>query len=95
MKAYRVSVNLKLGLFGFAILIAFASLWYSTQLVDRLKARETKVIELWAAALEQIPKLPQSGASTPYPDDLREIETVLSGVSKLPGGNGDCFPRRF
>lgn len=86
MKAYRVSVNLKLGLISFAVLIAVASLWYSTELVDRLKERETKVIQLWAAALEQITKLPQSGASMPFRSDLREVESVLSGVSKLPGG---------
>ncbi len=95
MKAYRVSVNLKLGLISFAVLIAVASLWYSTQLVDRLKERETKVIQLWAAALEEIPKAQQSGASAPFRTDLREVESVLSGVSNLPGVQATLSPKDF
>jgi len=85
MKAYRVSVNLKLGLISFAVLIAVASLWYTTRLVERLKQRETSVVQLWAKALEEIPKAPQTGANTPSSADLGEIASILQGVSELPG----------
>ena len=95
MKAYRVSVNLKLGLISFAILIAVASLWYTTRLVDRLKERETSVVQLWAKALEEIPKAPQTGANTPYPADLDEIASVLQGVSQLPGVKAAVSPEDF
>lgn len=84
MKAYRVSVNLKLGLIGFAVFIAVASLWYTTRLVDRLKERETSVVQLWAAALQEIPKAPQSGTNTPYLKELGEIRQLLTGVSTMP-----------
>jgi NtrC-family two-component system sensor histidine kinase KinB len=95
MKAYRLSMNLKLGLISFAVLIAVASLWYTARLVDRLKARETTVVELWAAALEQIPKAQQTGANTPYPSDLKEIESILDGLSQLPGIGATASPRDF
>ena len=41
MKAYRLSLNLKLGLIIFAVVIAMASLWYTNYLVDRLRTRES------------------------------------------------------
>ncbi len=53
MRAYRYSVNLKLGLIFFAILLAVASLWYTSYLVDRLRDREQAIIELWADAQQQ------------------------------------------
>ena len=71
MKAYRISVNLKLGLIGFAVLIAVASLWYTKDLVDDLKERETAVVQLWAAALEQIPK-----------NDWRRDAAVIASANK-------------
>ncbi len=84
MKAHRVSVNLKLGLISFAVLISVASLWYTTRLVDRLKARETSVVQLWADALAEIPKNQQQVASNPPPELLREIEGILSAVRQIP-----------
>jgi len=84
MKAYRVSVNLKLGLLGFAVIIAVSSLWYTTRLVDRLKERETSVVQLWAAALKEIPKAAQTGSNTPYVKEFGEIRQLLSGVSTMP-----------
>ena len=52
---------------------------YTTRLVDRLKARETSVVQLWADALAEIPKNQQQVASNPPPELLREIEGILSG----------------
>ena len=53
MRPYRFTVNLKLGLILFAILLAVASLWYTNYLVDRLRTREQAIIELWADAQQQ------------------------------------------
>ena len=84
MKAYRVTVNLKLGLISFAVLIAVASLWYTTRLVDRLKVRETSVVQLWADALAEIPKNQQQVANNPSPELLLEIEAILTAVRQIP-----------
>ena len=65
MQSYRLSTNLKLGLVIFAVLIAVASLAYTSRIVDQLRARETTFIQLWAEALEEITKT-QSEAINPY-----------------------------
>ena len=65
MQSYRLSTNLKLGLVIFAVLIAFASLAYTSHIVDQLRARETRFIEIWAEALEEIAKT-QNEAINPY-----------------------------
>ena len=88
MKAYRISVNLKLGLIGFAVLIAVASLWYTKDLVDNLKERETAVVQLWAAALEQIPKNQQQAAQDSHSLEFRELEV------QVPVECIDCVSKR-
>jgi len=85
MRAYRLSTNLKLGLIAFAGLIAIASLWYTTRLVGQLKERETAVIELWAAALEQVPLAQQQAAMQPPPADYEALEQLLDAVRGVAG----------
>jgi signal transduction histidine kinase len=79
MRAYRLSTNLKLGLIAFAGLIAIASLWVTTRLVDQLKEREAAVVQLWAQALEQIPLVEQQAANHPFPTEFAEMESLLEG----------------
>ena len=73
MKAYRLTVNLKLGLIIFAVLIAVASLWHTNQLVDRLRARESAGMQVWAGATEVLVNAP----SNPYPEQLRRLDEYL------------------
>lgn len=77
MKAYKLSVNLKLGLILFAVAIAVASLWYTNQLAESLREREQSIIELWALALAQVPKAAAQGAANPYQEELRELDRIL------------------
>ena len=87
MKAYRLSVNLKLGLIAFAVAIAVASLWYTNALVEQLREREQSIIELWAEALAQVPKAAQQGAGNPYQQELRTLNDLLqSGGMTGPDG---------
>lgn len=88
MKAYRVSVNLKLGLIVFAVAIAVASLWYTNDLVDRLREREANIIQLWAMALAQVPKAAQQGALNPYTEEFRDLDQVLLSGG-LSAGEGE------
>ncbi len=86
MKAYRVSVNLKLGLILFAVAIAVSSLWYTKDLAERLRHQETAIIQLWARALEQVPKVAQEGSFNPYQEELRQLELSFStGRPEIPG----------
>lgn len=85
MRAYRLSTNLKLGLIAFAGLIAIASLWYTTRLVGQLKERETAIIELWAAALEQIPLAQQQAAFQPASSDFEELDNLLEAWRNVAG----------
>lgn len=77
MKAYRHSVNLKLGLVLFAVLIAVTSLLYTDRLVDRLREREQFIIGLWASAQEQLVQTAQ--LDNPYMPELRELQDLFSG----------------
>lgn len=88
MKSYRFSTNLKLGLIVFAVLIAVASLWYTNDLVDRLRERETSIVRIWARAFAQISKAAQQEASNPYRDELRELEALIEQMRRLPAGSG-------
>lgn len=74
MKAYRLSVNLKLGLILFAGMIALASLAYTGYLVDRLRDREQAIIEIWAGANEQLVKAP---SYNPYQEQLTALDQAL------------------
>lgn len=79
MKAYRISINLKLGLIVFAVLISLASLWYTSFLVERLRERETVLAQLWAEALAEIPK--GADVMNPYRADFRLLERMLVSES--------------
>ena len=85
MRAYRLSTNLKLVLIALAGLIAIASMWVTTRLVDQLKQRETLVIELWAKALEQVPLVQQQASQQPAPGDFAELERILQAVRGVAG----------
>jgi two-component system, NtrC family, sensor histidine kinase KinB len=82
MKAYRHSTNLKLSLILFAVLIALASLFYTNRLAERLREREQFVIELWAAAQEQI-----ATSIMPVNPHRQDFEALQGLVTEL--GEGD------
>ena len=73
MKAYRLTVNLKLGLIIFAVLIAVVSLVYSNQLVDRLRARDSTGMQIWAGATALLARVP----SNPHQEELLRLELML------------------
>lgn len=77
MQAYRHSVNLKLGLVLFAVLIAVSSLFYTDRLVDRLRAREQFIIGLWASVQEQLVRTAQS--ENPHIPEFRELQALMTG----------------
>lgn len=79
MKAYRLSVNLKLGLIAFAVVIAVASLAYTNHLVDRLREREQATIRIWARANEQLVKVP---SFNPYQEDLAALHRYLATLER-------------
>lgn len=89
MRAYRVSVNLKLGLVIAAVAIAVASLAYTNRLVRQLREREQAFIELWAGALEQVPKT-QAQSINPYQRELVELEAYLR--EQAQAGGEDALP---
>jgi signal transduction histidine kinase len=79
MKAYRLSVNLKLGLIAFAVVIAVASLAYTSSLVERLREREQAAIRIWARANEQLVKVP---SFNPYQEDLAALHRYLATLER-------------
>ncbi len=83
MQAYRWSVRLKLGLIVFAVGIALASLLYTQRLVDRLREREQRVIELWADAQAEVVQA-QRQTSNPHRSDLQRLDTYLQSVEQAP-----------
>jgi len=88
MQAYRWSVKLKLGLIAFALLIAVASLWYTSRLVERLRSREQAIIQLWADAQAQVAQM-QAPPQNPHRRDLRALQRL---VERLPA-RGNVSPR--
>lgn len=80
MKTYRLTVNLKLGLIVFAVLIAVASLAYTQQLVDRLRDREQAVIQLMAEAWAQLPQA-QMQSLNPHLPELAALEDFLDELA--------------
>ncbi len=76
MQSYRLSTNLKSGLVIFAVLIAVASLWYTSRLVDQLRAREFTAIEIWAEAMGAITKT-QTETINPHQPDFQELLQFL------------------
>lgn len=85
MKAYRLSVKLKLGLIVFAVLIAVASLWYTQRLVDRLREREQATIELWADAQAYVAQAQQRSLN-PYRLELQALREMLAELESRPQG---------
>jgi signal transduction histidine kinase len=83
MQAYRWSVRFKLGLIVFAVGIALASLLYTQRLVDRLREREQRVIELWADAQAEVVQA-QRETSNPHQGDLQELEGYLRSMEEAP-----------
>ena len=81
MRAYRLSVNLKLGLILFAVFLAVASLLYTGSLVKRLRERERAMIQIWAGANEQLVKAP---SFNPYQNELASLEASLQ-AGRVPG----------
>ena len=77
MKAYRVGVNLKLGLIVAAVLIAVASLWYTNRLANRLQQDAEDSIELYARGVKHSLETQFEGIN-PYPDEWRELLDVLT-----------------
>ena len=77
MRTYRQSVNLKLGLIIFAVLIAVASLWYTRRLVHQLGEREETIIQLWAGALATLPEAARQQTLNPYQSELRGLGDYL------------------
>lgn len=81
MKAYRLSVKLKLGMIVFAGVIAIASLAYTHRLVDRLREREQAVIELWADAQAQVAQA-QQRSFNPYRAELDALQAWLDRIER-------------
>ncbi len=52
MHPYRTSTKIKLGLIVAAVVIAVASLVFTSRLADRLEAQDEAAVELWARAIE-------------------------------------------
>ncbi|MFO8100349.1 MAG: HAMP domain-containing sensor histidine kinase [Salinibacter sp.] len=83
MQAYRWSVRFKLGLIVFAMVLAVASLLYTQRLVDRLREREQRVIELWADAQAEVVES-ERRTSNPHRDDLQRLESYLQSIEQTP-----------
>lgn len=88
MQAYRWSIQLKLGLIVFALLIAGASLWYTSQLVGQLRAREQAIIRLWADAQARVAQM-QMAVQNPHRQDFTALQQL---VARLPAHDGDGPP---
>ncbi len=90
MRAYRWTLNLKLGLVLFAVLIAAASLFYTNRVVEQLRTREAYLISLWASALEELPRA-QTASLNPYTDELRGLESLLEVSDVLPAPSRERY----
>ena len=89
MRAYRLTVNLKLGLVLFAIVIAVTSLFYTNRLADRLRTREQFIIELRARAQEEAAKAYGTEA------DAAAALTNFAGAIIAPDTNNFSRPFSF
>ena len=79
MQSYRLSTNLKLGLVIFAVLIAVASLAYTSRIVDQLRVRESTFVQLWAEALEEITRS-QNESINPYQPDFLQLTAYFEAL---------------
>ncbi|HET6566826.1 MAG TPA: HAMP domain-containing sensor histidine kinase [Rhodothermales bacterium] len=78
-KAYHLSLNLKLGLILFAVLIAVASLVYTNHLVNRLREREQFVVELWTMARKETASA--APAVNPYMTEFQQLQEDLQTLA--------------
>lgn len=81
MKAYRWSVNFKLGLIVFAMALAVTSLWYTNSTVERLREREQSVIQLWASAYAHLAEAEQQSVN-PYQSELVALDDFLARLER-------------
>lgn len=81
MKSYRFSTNLKLALIVSAILLAVLSLIYTKSLVDKLREREESIVQLYASALEEIPKAGVESIN-PFQEELLALEGMVVDRSR-------------
>ncbi len=79
MQSYRHSTNLKSGLVIFAVLIAVASLAYTSRIVDQLRARESTAVQIWAEAMGAITKT-QAETTNPFLPDLQALALFLDSL---------------
>ncbi len=82
MRAYRWSINVKLGLVLFAVLIAVASLLYTNRVVDQLRAREAFMVQLQARAYEELPRAALASVN-PHADALVDLAAYLDAAPGL------------
>ena len=86
MQSYRLSTNLKSGLVIFAVLIAVASLAYTSRLVDQLRDREFTAVQIWAEAMGAITKT-QTETINPYQPEFLELSSFLDSLYASDGGS--------
>lgn len=75
MKLHLRTFDLKLGLFILALLIALTSLWYTNNLVQRLRDREGAGMAIWAGAREQVAR---AAMANPYTNEFQALAESLS-----------------
>lgn len=93
-KAYRLSVDLKLGLVLFAVLIAVASLLYTNHLVDQLREREQFIVELWTMARRETASATLN--VNPYLAELQEMDSLMQVLdASQPQGVEEADLDRF
>jgi hypothetical protein len=65
MDIYQRKQKAKLLIFITAVIIAFASLFYSNSIVEKLSVEERKKIQLWAETIREIQEIPLDGQVSP------------------------------
>ena len=93
MQSYRHSTNLKSGLVIFAVLIAVASLAYTSRLVDQLRAREFTAVQIWAEAMGAITKT-QTETINPYQPEFQQLSVYLDSLYTV-GGESNLSPAQI
>ena len=79
MKVHLRTYNLKLGLFILAVLIALSSLWYTNNLVQRLRERDSAGMEVWAGAREEVAR---AAMANPYVEEFQAMAGLLDSDSE-------------
>ena len=81
MRAYRLSLNLKLGLVVFAVSIAVASLVYTNRVAEQLREREAFVVALQARAYEEQGRIAAQSLGNPHAEALAALGVFLNGAA--------------